>query len=137
MACGMFPTKHLPLHHNIFLMFLSRATKVFHWTNHAHQKMRFYRLSEQRVKRVISNAVRREEGVAPNTIALMQRHDSAKRKEEIWVMVQTTASRESRSVQRTTVISAWRYPGITKPGKAIPMPDGLLEEILGIVDSSI
>ncbi len=29
-----------------------------------------------------------------------------------------------------TIISAWKYPGITKPGEPIPIPQDILEEIL-------
>ncbi|MBI4836902.1 MAG: hypothetical protein HY813_00640 [Candidatus Portnoybacteria bacterium] len=60
--------------------------------------MRFYRLSESRVKRIVRYPARVEEGIAPDTIACMQRNDSKKRnalrrargkQEEIWVMYQT------------------------------------------------
>lgn len=85
-------------------------------------KMAFYKLSESRILRVVRNPIRTEVGIAPKTIALMQRNDTLKRKEEIWIMLQ-------RGV-REIIISAWRYPGVTKPGAAIPMPEGLLDEIL-------
>jgi len=97
-------------------------TKSLHWTFHAHDKMRFYGLSESRVRRVLHSPKRIEEGVAPKTIAFMQPSSikttiggsaaSNKREEtwtqEIWVMV------EDKKGQRK-VISAWRYPGKTKP----------------------
>jgi hypothetical protein len=82
--------------------------------------MRFYGLSEQRVRRVIRSPKRIESGIAPQTIALMQSAGSPKRPTEIWVMVQDTA-------KKRTVISAWRYPGVTKPGD--PLPEGMLREI--------
>ena len=113
-----------------------KNTAQFHWTNHVQQKMLFYRISEGRIKRVIANPKRRDNGVAPNTVALMQRNDTLKRKEEIWVMVaaENKVSRIENRVLgqkgKTIVISAWRYPGISKPGKEIPMPEGLIEEIL-------
>lgn len=77
--------------------------------------MAFYRLSPARVRRVLNTPKRVEEGVAPKTIAMMQ-PGSLKRSapgreawtQEIWVMIQDTA-RERK------VISAWRYPGVTKP----------------------
>jgi len=28
------------------------------------------------------------------------------------------------------IISAWRYPGVSKPGEAIPIPDDIKNEIL-------
>jgi hypothetical protein len=43
-----------------------------HWTNHSRMKMKFYGLSEARVKRVLRAPKRVEEGIAENTIALMQ-----------------------------------------------------------------
>lgn len=110
--------------------------------------MAFYRLSEQRVMRVIHSPKRIEEGVAPKTVAMMQpvsvrtrtetvlseapqrnaernrrmplRFKSAvplegnnmKPKEswsqEIWVMVQDLGKQRK-------IISAWRYPGMTRP----------------------
>lgn len=80
--------------------------------------MNFYKLSEQRVRRVIHSPKRIEEGIAPKTVALMQPTSvkSDKRQgtrtetwnQEIWVMFQDEKSRRK-------IISAWRYPGKTKP----------------------
>ena len=71
-----------------------KFTKEILWTKHAQSKMRFYRLSEQRVRRVLNSPKRTEEGIAPNTVAMMQ-PASIKTKDgkqtwsqEIWVMVQ-------------------------------------------------
>jgi len=127
--------------------FISRSKQIS-WTRHAQAKMAFYRLSEQRVMRVIHSPKRIEEGVAPKTVAMMQpvsvrtrtetvlseapqrnaernrrmplRFKSAvplegnnmKPKEswsqEIWVMVQDLGKQRK-------IISAWRYPGMTRP----------------------
>lgn len=95
--------------------------KKLHFTFHAHDKMRHYRLSESRVKRVINSPLRIEEGIAPDTIAVMQpasilRSENGKPSEwnqEIWVMVQDQGSARK-------VISAWRYPGKTKERDPIP-----------------
>lgn len=92
---------------------VTRATKKFVWTYHAKDKMREYRLSEQRVRRVIHSPSRIEEGIAPNTLALMQGVPSPKHPYEIWVMLE-----ESKSERK--VISVWRYPGKTKLGESIP-----------------
>ena len=81
------------------------------WTLHAQVKMGFYRLSPSRVRRVLNSPKRVEEGVAPKTIAMMQpasMKTSNTWTQEIWVMVEDT--RKERKV-----ISAWRYPGVTKP----------------------
>ncbi len=84
------------------------------WTLHAQAKMRHYRLSPARVRRVLHAPRRTEEGVALDTIAVMQ-PASMKTKDawtqEIWVMVQ-----DGPKARR--VISAWRYPGVTKPRAA-------------------
>ncbi len=102
------------------------------WTNHAKDKMRFYKLSQQRVLRVLHSPKRVEEGVAPDTIAAMQpasiklnTKESKKEKwnQEIWVMTE-----ESKSQRK--IISAWRYPGMTKIGD--PLPKEILEEIANL-----
>lgn len=90
--------------------------------------MREYRLSETRVRRVIHSPLRIEEGIAEDTVAVMQpasvRRTTAGKpaewNQEIWVMVSETPA-ERR------VISAWRYPGKTKPGD--PLPAEILREM--------
>jgi len=82
--------------------------------------MSFYHLSKQRVQRVLHTPKRIEEGIAPNTIAIMQVAGSQKHPYEIWVMLQETKTRRK-------IISAWRYPGRTKPGQ--PLPEEILREI--------
>lgn len=79
--------------------------------------MRYYALSEQRVRSVLHSPSRVEEGIAEGTVALMQRAGSKKHPYEIWVMVKDEKARRK-------IISAWRYPGLTEPGEALP------EEIL-------
>ena len=86
--------------------------REFYWTNHAQSKMRYYRLSESRVKRVIRVPERIEEGIAPDTIAVMQPFGNKKDK-EIWAMVADTPKKRK-------VISAWVYPARTKPGESLP-----------------
>ena len=92
--------------------------------------MRFYRLSEQRVRRVIHSPTRIEEGIAPTTIAMMQpnkvtsdrQHETWK--QELWVMIKEEKARRK-------IISAWRYPGMTRPGE--PLPPEILRELRNIV----
>ena len=111
----------------------------FYWTIHAKDKMRYYKLSESRVKRVINFPKRIEEGVAEDTVAMMQPGGSARNPYEIWVMVQRGSGKYSKAKTAKEkaiinklglkeaslkVISAWRYPGTTKPGEKLP------EEIL-------
>ena len=91
--------------------------KELYWTMHAQAKMRYYRLSESRVRRVIKTPERLEEGIAEGTVALMQPHGRGKSEHEIWVMVRDAGGKRR-------VISAWRYQGRTTPGESLP------EEIL-------
>ena len=97
--------------------------KNYSWTSHIKSKMLFYGISEQKIKTILKNTDRREEGIAPNTVAVMKRNDTPKRKEEIWVMFANSG------VLKKTMISAWRYPGKSKPGKEIPIPEDILSEI--------
>ena len=108
------------------------------WTRHIKNKMLFYGLSEQRIRGVIRSPDRREEGIAPNTVAVMKRAKFRKKPEEIWVMYQSQNQKLNAKSQklsfkkkRCTMISAWRYPGVTKPGAPIPIPEDILEEIKG------
>ena len=101
------------------------------WTKHSLEKMRFYNLSENRLKRVLRNLDRKEEGIAPETIAIMQRTGSKKHPTEIWLMYQIIKSKVKS--QKLKVISAWRYPGISPPGKEIPIPQDILEELNKII----
>lgn len=97
-----------------------KKRRPLHWTSHSRYKMRFYGLSESRVKRVISFPKRIEEGIAPDTVAMMQPAGTEKHPYEIWLMIQEEKTRRK-------VISAWRYPGKTKPGQ--PLPEEILKEI--------
>ena len=80
--------------------------------------MNYYRLSPQRVKRVIRVPERIEEGIAEDTIAVMQPFGNKKDK-EIWVMVSDTK-------EKRKIISAWIYPARTKAGE--PLPEAILRE---------
>ena len=106
------------------------SDKIF-WTKHALEKMRFYNLSENRLKRVLRNPSRKEEGIAPETLAVMQRAGSKKHPTEIWLMYQIIKSKVKN--QKLKVISAWRYPGISPKDKEIPIPQDILEELNKII----
>ncbi len=108
----------------------------FSWTNHIKNKMLFYGLSEQKIRSVLNAPKRKEEGIAPQTVAVMKRNDRGKKKEEIWVMYLRrpdinvggrSPDRERRG--RLLMISAWRYPGISKPGTEIPIPNDIRKEL--------
>ena len=112
----------------------------YHWTDHVRNKMRQYRLTESRVKRVLRHPKRVEVGVAEDTVAAMQPAGSAKHPFEIWVMWATgrkaqRAKRESPKTkfgfvnEKITVISAWRYPGVSPLREPPPIPDDAWEEL--------
>src|SRR3989344_1939672 len=116
----------------------------YFWTNHVGGKMLYYRLSPDRVKRVIRIPYRSEKGIAPDTIAVMQpgkispamlgKPDSWK--EEIWVMYAEKKSRSNEKQnfigKKKVVITAWRYPSKSPIREAIPIPADILEELKNI-----
>ena len=101
-----------------------KKPKVLNWTFHSLGKMRFYGLSQSRVRSVLHSPKRIEEGIAPKTIAMMQAAGSVKHPYEIWVMMQ-----DSKTERK--IISAWRYPGITKVEEKLP------EEIMREIRSAL
>ncbi len=102
----------------------------YNWTNHSKHKMKYYNLSESRIRRVIKSPLRTEEGIAPDTVAVMQPSSykgsgtSKTWKQEIWVMY---TIKKNKNQKEWAVISAWRYPGKTKPRE--PLPQEILNEI--------
>jgi hypothetical protein len=105
-------------------MFFKQSQQIF-WTQHAQRKLIFYKLSKQRILRIINYPQRVEEGIAHGTIAMMQRAGTKKNPYEIWVMLiileksrnkkQAEINNFSNSCINLKIISAWKYPGITKP----------------------
>lgn len=94
----------------------------FYWTKHAKRKMKYYRLSESRVKRVLNNPKRKEIGIAPGTIAMMQPAGSKKHPTEIWLMYQIKQN-------KIKIITAWRYPGRSPIRGPVPIPEEILQEL--------
>ena len=96
------------------------------WTKHSERKLREYQLAKSRILRIIKNPYRVEEGIAPQTIALMspnkiKKIDNKKVwKQEIWTMIQ-------KSKDGLKIISAWRYPG--KSPAENPIPREIIEEL--------
>ena len=82
--------------------------------------MREHVLSKSRVLRTIHSPSRVEKGIAEGTVAIMRKEKAIKKEYEVWVMVT-----DSGSTRR--IISAWRYPGVTRPGD--PLPQSILAEI--------
>ena len=100
-----------------------------HWTEHAKLKMRQYGLSKSKLMNIISKPERKEEGIAEGTTAVMKTNKTysmAKAKKplgEIWLMYQ-----DNKNIR--SIISAWRYPGVSKPGESIPMPADIRQELM-------
>jgi hypothetical protein len=106
----------------------------FLWTEHSKIKMRQYGLSKQKVLGVLRKPERIERAIVPGLVAAMctnkiffkeKKIDIKKAWQhpkkapgEIWVMYKN--SKEGRKI-----ISAWRYPGVTKPGEEIPIPEDI------------
>ena len=113
---------------------IPKNSEQFVWTNHSVDKMRQYGLSEQRVRSVLHTPKRKEEGIAPNTIAVMQSTGTKKHPSEVWVMYQEINPKseirnpkpffvKTMEGKKRRIISTWRYPGIS-PIKTIPeIPD--------------
>lgn len=96
------------------------------FTLHAKEKMQFYGISESKIKRILRNPDRVEEGIAPGTIALMKKSLSKKHPYETWVM----CLQENSNFK---IISCWKYPGKSPKGKEIPLPP----EIRGEIEKSL
>jgi len=107
---------------------IPKNTEKISWTNHSIQKMRYYGLSEARLKRVLNNPKRKELGIAPKTVAIMQPTGSKKHPTEIWLMYQPKAD-QPRAGQKIKIISTWRYPARSPIRGPIPIPLEILEEL--------
>ena len=117
---------------------LPKNDDKYTWTVHAIEKMRYYRLSESLVKRVIRFPKRTEQAIAPKTIGAMQPKGTAKNPREVWVMYTEEGKKlkdksnkfgkMSLASSKKKIISAWIYPGVTKPGDPIPVPEDMLED---------
>ncbi len=106
------------------------------WTNHSKDKMRYYRLSENRVLNILRKPRRKEEGIAEGTIAAMQPSGTKKNPKEIWMMYQIVKSTiRGQKYKKIKIISAWRYPGITPLGERPIIPDEVLKDLRDTAES--
>ena len=108
---------------------IPKNSHLIHWTKHAKMKMQQYGLSEKRILRIIKNPKRKEEGIAPGTIAVMQNYGTKKHQKEIWVMYQIISQRSKCKMQKVKIISVWRYPGKSPIGKPPQIPEDTLREL--------
>ncbi len=104
------------------MIIFPKDDQKYRWTNHVKRKMAFYGLSGDRIKRIIRNPKRCENGVAENTIAVMQPTGTKKKPTEVWVMY---ANKSKRKI----IITVWRYPGISPIRDQIPIPSDILAEL--------
>ncbi|MFA6437310.1 MAG: hypothetical protein WC242_04040 [Candidatus Paceibacterota bacterium] len=103
------------------------------WTTHVIEKMIYYGLSENKVRNVLWRPARTEEGIAPDTIAVMQPYGSSKKPKEIWVMYQNFTHQNKK---KRCIISAWRYPAVSPKGKEIYIPNDVQELLAKIRQNS-
>jgi hypothetical protein len=115
--------------------------KKFHWTEHSKIKMKQYGLSKQKLLGILARPERKELGIVPGTFAMMRTNKvffkakqitltkawqkPKKAPGEIWIMYKDTKSSDSSKQMIRKIISAWRYPGISKPGEEIPIPEDI------------
>lgn len=108
------------------------------WTNHVKDKMRYYRLSQAQVLRILRRPGRKEEGIAPQTVAAMQPAGTKKNPKEVWMMYQTINSQfKNQKLKKIKIISAWRYPGVTPAGERPIIPEDVLNEIEEAIKENI
>jgi len=110
-----------------------RDTDKLLWTEHVKEKMKFYDLSESRLRRLLRNPERVEKGVAPKTVAIMQTTKSKKRPTEVWLMYQVVKvkglePKVKGQQKKIKIISAWRYPGKSPVGEP-PIPAEIIKEL--------
>ena len=108
---------------------LPQDDERYSWTWHVIEKMKYYSISPSRVKRVIRAPTRTEEGIALNTIAVMQ-PAGTKRYQEIWIMYRLDKRKEKQK-GRIRIITVWRYPG--KSSERNPIPKDILEEVKSLL----
>jgi hypothetical protein len=120
----------------------------YQWTNHVKDKMVYYGISESLIKRIVRFPKRREEGIAPGTVASMSPYGKSSAgkqpyRGEVWVMHKEISQKAKIKSQnpkvagldflKMRIISAWRYPGVSPAGKKIPIPEEILQELEGVI----
>lgn len=109
------------INNSYFMQFkIPKDTQGLAWTKLAVQKMMFYGLSAMKVQSILSRYDRMEQGIADNTVAVMKKAGSKKNPQEIWVMYQDKeAVLDNIKPKKRIVITAWRYPGVSKPNSGL------------------
>ena len=117
---------------------MNMLKRTIFWTEHSKIKMRQYGLSRSKLLNIMHKPQRKEQGIVPDTTAVMQTR-------KVYTSLRALALRKTPSVppgeiwlmykdvkEVRTVISAWRYPGISKPGEHIPIPEDIKRELLTV-----
>jgi len=112
---------------------LPKNNEKISWTKHVKKKMRQYQLSGRRLKRVLRKPTRKEIGVAPGTIAVMQPAGTKKHPTEIWLMYQILNQKSKSESQKIRIISAWRYPGQSPVREPPPIPYDIFCELENLI----
>ena len=118
-------------------------TKKYFWTEHSKIKMKQYGLSKQKLLGILARPERRELGIVLGTKAVMRTNKvffhakqitltkawqkPKKAPGEIWIMYKDVRKKDEGNIRK--IISTWRYPGISKPGEAIPIPNDIRKEL--------
>ena len=130
---------------------MAQNFKKFVWTQHSQIKMKQYGLSKSKLLAILRKPERVEQGIVPGTTAVMKTNKIFfKEKQitlvkawqkpkkvpgEIWIMYKDAKDSQQQGGQIRKVISAWRYPGISKPGEKIPIPEDIKKELIrGIIE---
>jgi len=98
----------------------------FIWTRHIKRKMIFYSISASQVRSILRKADRTEESIVKGLFASMKKNHKKNKKEELWLMYLILGGQNSKKIK---LISVWRYPGITKKGEEIQIPEDVLVEL--------
>lgn len=110
---------------------MNKSFKKNVWTEHSKIKMKQYGLSKQKLLGILYRSERKEQGIVPGTTAVMKTNKvypksktlskskwQKKAPGEIWLMYKNV--KDTRRI-----ISAWRYPGVSKHGEEIPPGHGI------------
>jgi hypothetical protein len=119
----------------------ARQVKPLAWTEHSKIKMRQYGLSKQKILGILRKPERVEQAIVPGLVAAMKTNKIFFREKkidikkalwqqkrspgEIWVMYKDNN-------QERKIVSVWRYPGISKPGDEIPIPEDIKDFIKSV-----
>jgi len=136
---------------------MAQTYRKLFWTEHSKIKMKQYGLSKQKLLGILYKPERKEKGIAPGTLAVMKTNKiflnnknvslfedkgqgyhppkfsfgklrrARKAPGEIWIMYKDV---KMAMIPTRKIISAWRYPGISKPGEEIPIPEDIRQELL-------